>query len=350
MATDIEDILEHIDKIQWTRWLDSMGIVDIWSKSVFRIVIPETSKNGKKLTQQEIIDKYAMYIRKWKEGKNETSQVMNGPYLLHHRKASIWTVSIRNTHPFIFKNFILMHNGTSQDFSNRAKVEALFDEDMVDRSDTYALAKCIDKHRDKREQIVKDVTGVVVIYNTKDKLIEIYGNGERPFSLWTYKNKLFHASILENNVEIMVTGKIVLDANLVQQEKLSDFTVIKKHTYNYQRTTYKNNNITVDTNSCSNPWLPFKQKRTNYAQTNWLYIMSIEKASKDYIGIKRFKKHIRSVEEKEIPHFLKHLHPEFYDIFYEDIVTYDMSNKEIIGLYKSFLSIVKLENETDKTI
>jgi|GEM_PF-4061170 len=50
-----------------------------------------------------------------------------------------------------------MQNGTNEVFTKRAEIEEMIDEGIImeGRSDTYALGMCINKHMEKREEVIK---------------------------------------------------------------------------------------------------------------------------------------------------------------------------------------------------
>ena len=82
---------------QRDRWLHWLGIVDF--------------DNKKRLTSfKDTTGEYTEYLLRTIK---ETDKSM---CLMHHRKASIGSISIENTHPFVWSKFILAQNWTSREF------------------------------------------------------------------------------------------------------------------------------------------------------------------------------------------------------------------------------------------
>lgn len=108
------DIKTHLD-YQNDRWLDSIWIIN--KKNIYKAV-----KANKEW--------YNHYI--------DNIDNINWLYLIHHRKASIWDINLNNTHPFLWKHFIIIQNGTMKKFHK----ESNFNKDV----DSHNLLLYIEKN------------------------------------------------------------------------------------------------------------------------------------------------------------------------------------------------------------
>lgn len=88
--TKVKSILSQ----QKDRWLDSVGIIN--KDCIYQVI-------------RDDLDWYNKYIE---------DEVKNASWLtiVHHRRATIGGVNIKNTHPFIGEKFVLVQNGTSRKF------------------------------------------------------------------------------------------------------------------------------------------------------------------------------------------------------------------------------------------
>lgn len=93
---------------QQDRWLDSLWFIYNWfiHKAVFK-------------TYKE----YKTYLFK--------QTLWEWLALMHHRKATIWSINIENAHPFQWKHFYLMQNGTAKVFHTAHKEEHWKDVDTA---------------------------------------------------------------------------------------------------------------------------------------------------------------------------------------------------------------------------
>jgi predicted glutamine amidotransferase len=88
------DRVREILLLQQDRWLDSVGIHRLDKWKYFKFV-------------EDDIEKYSLEISKI----NNSWMV-----LLHHRKATIWNITLANAHPFYSSWFCLLQNGTANKF------------------------------------------------------------------------------------------------------------------------------------------------------------------------------------------------------------------------------------------
>lgn len=87
--------LEKILSSQSDRWLDSVWILN--SSDYYHKIVKKDLKW------------YTNYI-------NSSLEEVDWLYILHHRKATIWTINLDNAHPFIWTKFALVQNWTAKDF------------------------------------------------------------------------------------------------------------------------------------------------------------------------------------------------------------------------------------------
>ena len=127
---------------QVDRWLDSVWVITWWK-------IYTTIKNGLK--------GYRKYIRHlWQEPDSLS--------ILHHRKATIWDITLDNSHPFIWKHFNLMQNWTSKKFYK------MYDDIYKWETDSETLMNYI-------ESRTKDIRKVpAVLDNLAEQMDETFWN------------------------------------------------------------------------------------------------------------------------------------------------------------------------------
>lgn len=109
----------------------------------------------------------------------------------HHRKGTVGSNGIPNTHPFEWAKFILAQNGTDKRIHEWGIVEGI----DPDRSDTFVLLQYLEMHCNSLQECVerlgiliqrKITIGTVMIYSkTEDKFL-FFADGER--SLYIEKN------------------------------------------------------------------------------------------------------------------------------------------------------------------
>ena len=130
----------------------------------------------------------------------------------HNRKATEGTIANKNTHPFIFGNIILIHNGNITNFRsllhNRDRTKLNVDVD--------SHAACVLLARGEPEKVIKEMTGAFtfVWYDVLKKSMFFVRNEERPLILANTKEKIYLASeaamlhwLLErNNVKATITN------------------------------------------------------------------------------------------------------------------------------------------------
>jgi asparagine synthetase B (glutamine-hydrolysing) len=119
----------------------------------------------------------------------------------HNRKATVGSVSTKNSHPFVEDNIVLIHNGY------------IGNHKMMDDSsdvDSQALARVLNKK--SPEDAVRDITGAyaLVWYDKRDRKIRITRNHERPLwmaasdDLWMFASEpmLIAAAADRNHVKV----------------------------------------------------------------------------------------------------------------------------------------------------
>lgn len=145
---------------QKDRWLDSIGIIS--KDSVHRVV-------------RQNYKWYKNYIRKYVKD--------NGMLIMHHRKATIWAISEANAHPFQWKYFQLMQNGTASQFYswNKLKYKKETDSETLlhyieDRTSSIEEIPSILEQLSDR--LLEDL-GIVIIIDLKNNKFLFYSDGAR---------------------------------------------------------------------------------------------------------------------------------------------------------------------------
>ena len=109
----------------------------------------------------------------------------------HHRKWTVGSNSIENTHPFETDKFILAQNGTDRRLHEWGIVEGI----DPDRSDTFVLLQYLDMHCNTLEECLgriaillsrKITIGTIMIYSKTEWKMMFFADGER--SLYIEKN------------------------------------------------------------------------------------------------------------------------------------------------------------------
>jgi len=107
----------------------------------------------------------------------------DGIAILHHRKASIGAINIKNAHPFNGRYFQLMQNGTSQVFYNTHKLQYKKDTDsetllnyIEDRTSNIAEVPSILEQLSSR---IKEDFGVIILVDKLSGQILFYTDGAR---------------------------------------------------------------------------------------------------------------------------------------------------------------------------
>lgn len=112
-----------------------------------------------------------------------TTSKKNSFSLLHHRKKSIGSASIANTHPFEEGNFITIQNGSADEFKHWGSIEYPMD---IDKTDTFFLSKFISRFATLTEVAEGlDTLGmqlwVIAVVDKTTKNILFYSDGARSF-------------------------------------------------------------------------------------------------------------------------------------------------------------------------
>lgn len=360
MSRDIAQLLKHLDTKQRSRWLDSIGIINLPTMHSLLKISPKVDTWGWVVItrwDQSLINDYMEGVREWVQ-KND----LQWPFILHHRKASIGAIDLENAHPFKMKWFYLMQNGTSHEFAARAKIEALFDDKFIGRSDTYALAKCVERHRENREEIVKRAGWVVVIVNPKDKHVEIYGDGERAFEV-DESSGGFHCSV-KAHVERKFKGKCILDFDLNPIRDLCEYEVARSSTYTPTVTT-PINGARVHRSSSSPSYSPHSRFFENTTKFNasqlasWVrrthtskgtYLFSMQEISDKYMAGRKFKTYMNMVPPADLFAALKKDHSVFWNLFGRDIEDMKLTKSSIYSIYKQFLQIMAIDSYEQQKI
>lgn len=89
-------------KNQKTRWLDSIWIIDFQTNWLHTAYDTSTREIDQLIYYKQFINSVA---KEWEE-----------LCFMHHRKASIWNITLDNAHPFVWDKFILAQNWTSKSF------------------------------------------------------------------------------------------------------------------------------------------------------------------------------------------------------------------------------------------
>lgn len=158
----VKDLYKNLSN-QKNRWLDSLWIVDFKNKQILW-----TIKSSESL--------YEYYIKDIFEWEDENNMVF-----MHHRKASVWWVTMDNIHPFVGNKFILSQNGTSKVFMEKYWLVYWKETDsetllayLEDKCNT--LEECITE----LDKITYDIVWTITIHHKSKTLF--YSDWTR----WTY--------------------------------------------------------------------------------------------------------------------------------------------------------------------
>lgn len=154
----------------------------------------------------------------------------------HHRKGTVGSNSIENTHPFETDKFILAQNGTDHRLHEWGIVEGI----DPDRSDTFVLLQYLDMHCNTLEECLariaillsrKITIGTIMIYSKTEWKIMFFADGER--SLYIEKNQDGTINYIQSRQDDTVCdyktkGYIVTDfSGNVFVEKLENLNEVK---------------------------------------------------------------------------------------------------------------------------
>lgn len=366
ITKDLAMLLEHFDSVVYTRWVDSVGIIDVWTNKWYK-TLPSKITNVKEITSigtQQKIDSMVNGIKKWAK-KEKTVW----PYVFHNRKASIGSISVDNAHPFKMDWFLLLQNGTNKLFHDWAMIESIIDEDMkdiADKSDTYALAKCIEKYPDKKEEILKAAVWVIVIV-TKDH-IEIYSDGARDF--WEYideNTNIYYASTEKNLPDSHMVGKLVLNKALEPIKELSDYKFVVKTKpatpiYHAPLNTYRNmyddfyDDDTPYSRAANRYWyhqpyvIPPQKPERSYQDDYYLTkpgsitAFPAKSFRKHILSLQNFKSVITTKAEQSTVWWQNVGMKEFVKLFGSYLDKYNWDYHKTYASYKAFLDIIYLDD------
>lgn len=186
--------LKEIDsqlQLQHNRWLHSIGIMCLWTWEILRQIQPTSDKsittfNAKywyystepQINYKQIHDVYIKKINQWNI-ENKTT----GPYLMHHRKASMWIISIDNAHPYYYKDagLLFLQNWTNDEFKDYQKIISITNPEFSDKTDSRMIWDIIAKHPDKEQEYMDLAVGVKIIVDMNKSQIRIYWDWLRDF-------------------------------------------------------------------------------------------------------------------------------------------------------------------------
>ena len=203
----------------------------------------------------------------------------------HHRKWTVGSNGLPNTHPFDGEKFILAQNGTDKRIHEWGIVEGI----DPDRSDTFVLLQYLEMHCSTLEECVarlgiliqrKITIGTVMIYSkTEDKFL-FFADGER--SLYIEKNTDWTIDYIQSRKDdstkdYKTKGYIVLDWE--GQVYVEDITDLNKEKYvapstaagtTYQGTQYYGTHYTAPYSSPKElPPSRWDQSRIHWGEEDW---------------------------------------------------------------------------------
>lgn len=191
---------------QASRGLDWVGLIYEWGRwiTIHKLFVEKNYKNwlewktGDKEPQSfYFTDNRTYTFAKLEEFYQDiieltTRQFDQQKYVFaHHRKGTVGSNSVENTHPFETDKFILAQNGTDKRIHEWGIVEGI----DPDRSDTFVLLQYLDMHCNTLEEcldrikilISRRITiGTIMIYSKAEWKIMFFADGER--SLYIAKN------------------------------------------------------------------------------------------------------------------------------------------------------------------
>ena len=161
-----------------------------------------------------------------------TNKIPNGTFVFaHHRKWTVGSNWIPNTHPFETNKFILAQNGTDKRIHEWWIVEWI----DPDRSDTFVLLQYLDMHCNTLEECIvrikvllerKILIGTIMIYSKTEKKYLFFADWER--SLYIEKNPTGDIEYIQSRqdntfLDCKTKGYIIVDQHgKILKEELVD--------------------------------------------------------------------------------------------------------------------------------
>lgn len=200
------ETLKNMLETQASRGLDWVGLIYEWGRwiTIHKLFVEKNYKNwlewktGDKEPQSfYFTDNRTYTFAKLEEFYQDiieltTRQFDQQKYVFaHHRKGTVGSNSVENTHPFETDKFILAQNGTDKCIHEWGIVEGI----DPDRSDTFVLLQYLDMHCNTLEEcldrikilISRRITiGTIMIYSKAEWKMMFFADGER--SLYIEKN------------------------------------------------------------------------------------------------------------------------------------------------------------------
>lgn len=168
--------LNYIEKVE-DRWLDSLGILSLISDQ------RKVKKSMPSVRQQYSFD------TKLEDDYAKDLKGINSSCMIHLRNSSVWAVTLKNWHPYIWERYVLAQNWTSRELHDFFKVKGeleWFYHDRYGESDSAALLSYIEYQdytslKDVKDMLnkVQDVLWIIFIYDKDTGNALIYSDACR---------------------------------------------------------------------------------------------------------------------------------------------------------------------------
>ena len=200
------ETLKNMLETQSSRWMDWVGLLYQGERGVtiHKVFVEKNYKNWiewktgeKEPMSYYFTDNRTYTFQRLEEFYQDVLELVTRGFdqkkyvFAHHRKWTVWSNNIENTHPFETDKFILAQNGTDKRMHEWGIVEGI----DPDRSDTFVLLQYIDMHCNTLEECLARISillsrkitiGTIMIYSKKEWKMMFFADGER--SLYIEKN------------------------------------------------------------------------------------------------------------------------------------------------------------------
>lgn len=191
---------------------DGVGIIDVENKKNFKTLLTLEEMKDLKLSDDRDKIKNKKSYEKTLESFKKYSERKSNFVILHHRKASVGNIKIRNTHPFkITESIYYIHNGTLYESEVLKKfIESNGDFKFKSCTDSEVLSWCCEKRLGDKKSIKKiydylsDVFycwGVLIRVNTAKKSMLVFKDSVRDLYVCENEDGLFLISEPVEGVE-----------------------------------------------------------------------------------------------------------------------------------------------------
>lgn len=219
---------------QSTRWMDWIGLMYQWARGItlHKVFVQKDYKHwmewktwDKEAGSFFFTDNRTYNFQKLEEFYQDILELTTRGFdqqkfiFAHHRKGTVGSNSIDNTHPFETDKFILAQNGTDKRLHEWWIVEGI----DPDRSDTFVLLQYLDLHCNTIQECLERIKilisrritiGTIMIYSKAEEKIMFFADGER--SLYISKNEAGTIDYIQSRkddtyVDYKTKGYIVTD-------------------------------------------------------------------------------------------------------------------------------------------